>query len=81
METDSGKDTNRLIKNQWGRLATSSRPSLAGVFVDDETHAKGNRVSEVARIAIKARVKILLLDPIDVVLAKAQRGAHEPHLR
>jgi len=60
--------------NSRGRLATSGRPSLPGgeVFVDDETHAKSNRVSEVARIAIKAKGRVLFVDPIDVVVAKAQ---------
>jgi len=40
--------------------------------VNDETDAKTNRVSEVARIAIKARGKVIFVDAIDVVLAKAQ---------
>jgi DNA-binding LytR/AlgR family response regulator len=57
-----------------GRLATSGRTSLPGgeVFVDDETQAKQNRVGEVARIAIKARGRVLFVDPLDVVVAKAQ---------
>jgi len=60
--------------NSRGRLATASRPSLPGgeVFVDDKTRAKTNRVSEVARIAIKAKGRVLFVDPIDVVVAKAQ---------
>src|SRR5215469_2142049 len=61
------------INNQ-GRLATSGRTSLPGgeVFVDGETHAKSNRVSEVARIAIKAKDRFVFVDPIEVVVAKAQ---------
>jgi DNA-binding LytR/AlgR family response regulator len=57
-----------------GRLATSARTSLPGgeVFVNDETPAKRNRVSGVARIAIKAEGRVLFVDPIDVVVAKAQ---------
>ena len=49
-------------------------PRLPGgkVFVDDETHAKSSRVSEVTRIAIKAKGRVLFVDPIDVVVAKAQ---------
>jgi DNA-binding LytR/AlgR family response regulator len=56
------------------RLATSSRPSLprVKVFADDEAHAKSNRGSEVARIAIKAKGRVLFVNPIDVVVAKAQ---------
>jgi DNA-binding LytR/AlgR family response regulator len=42
------------------------------VFIDDETQAKSNRVNEVARIAIKAKGRVLFVDPIDVVVAKAQ---------
>jgi len=60
--------------NNRGRLATPSRTSLPGgeVFVDDETRARSNGVSEVARIAIKAKGRVLFVDPIDVVVAKAQ---------
>jgi len=60
--------------NNRGRLATSGRTSSAGseVVVDDETHANSNRVSGVARIAIKAKGRVLFVDPIDVVVAKAQ---------
>jgi DNA-binding LytR/AlgR family response regulator len=60
--------------NNRGRLATSGRTSLPGdeVFVDDETHAKSDRVIQVVRIAIKAKGRVLFVDPIDVVVAKAQ---------
>ena len=86
-EADPGKDTNRLIRNRLdrlapkdagsqinsrGRLAPSSGPPFPGGEVNDETDAKTNRVSEVARIAIKARGKVIFVDAIDVVLAKAQ---------
>jgi two-component system LytT family response regulator len=42
------------------------------VFVGDETHTKSNGVSEVARIGIKAKGRVLFVDPISVVVAKAQ---------
>jgi DNA-binding LytR/AlgR family response regulator len=87
-EADSGKDTSRLITDRLDclvpkiagseinnrGLATSGRTSSPGgeVFVDDETHANSNRVSGVARIAIKAKGRVLFVDPIDVVVAKAQ---------
>ena len=60
--------------NNRGRLATSGRNSLPGgeVFVDDGVHAKSNGVSEVARIAIKAKGRVLFVNAIDVVVAKAQ---------
>jgi DNA-binding LytR/AlgR family response regulator len=87
-EPDSGQDTSRLITdrldcpaskisgsgiNNRGRLATSGKTSLPGgeVFVD-ETRAKSNGVSEVARIAIKTKGRVLFVDSIDVVVAKAQ---------
>lgn len=56
------------------QLARSGRTSapVGEVFVDDAAHAKNNGVSEVARIAIKAKGRILFLDPTDVVVAKAQ---------
>src|SRR5215472_3052188 len=61
------------IRNQ-GQLATSGRTSLprGEVFADHETHAKANGVSEVARMAVKAKDRVLFVDPIDVVVAKAQ---------
>jgi DNA-binding LytR/AlgR family response regulator len=60
--------------NHQGRLATSGRTSLPGgeVFVEGATHAKSNRVREVARIAIKAKDRVVFVDPIEVVVAKAQ---------
>jgi DNA-binding LytR/AlgR family response regulator len=60
--------------NSRGRSATSSRTSLPGskALVADEPHAKSMRGSEVARIAVKAKGKVLFVDPIDVVVAKAQ---------
>jgi len=42
------------------------------VFLDDETHAESNGVSGVARIAIKAKGRVLFVDPTDLVVAKAQ---------
>jgi len=87
-KADSGTDTSRLITdrldcpvpriagseiNNRERLATPGRTLLPGeVFVDDETHAKSRRASEVARMAIKAKGRVLFVDPIDVVVAKAQ---------
>jgi len=57
-----------------GRLATPGGASLprGEVFADHETHAKGNGASEVARMAVKANGRVLFVDPIDVVVAKAQ---------
>ena len=82
-ETDSGKDTSRLENparkpagreiNDRGRLATSVNTSLpAGEEVLDAIQPKSNRINEVARIAIKANGRVLFVDPIDVVVAKAQ---------
>jgi len=57
-----------------GRFATPGRASLprGEVFADHETHPKGNGVSEVVRMAVKAKGRVLFVDPIDVVVAKAQ---------
>jgi DNA-binding LytR/AlgR family response regulator len=82
-EPDSGKDTswqNSAPKppgseiNHRRRLTTSGNTSLlAGEEVlDNAIHANGNRTNEVARIAIKANGRVLFVDPIDVVVAKAQ---------
>jgi DNA-binding LytR/AlgR family response regulator len=57
-----------------GRFTTPGRASLSGgeVFADHPTPAKGNAVSEVVRMAVKAKGRVLFVDPIDVVVAKAQ---------
>jgi DNA-binding LytR/AlgR family response regulator len=60
--------------NKRARLATTVRTSSPAdeLFVDDDTQAKSNVVREVARIAIKAKGRVLFVDPIEVVVAKAQ---------
>jgi DNA-binding LytR/AlgR family response regulator len=60
--------------DNWGRSAISASTSLPGgeVFTNDMTHAKSNHLSEVARIAIKAKCRILFVDPADLIVAKAQ---------
>jgi DNA-binding LytR/AlgR family response regulator len=60
--------------NKRARLATTVRTSspVDELFVDDDTQAKSNVVREVARIAIKAKGRVLFVDPIEVVVAKAQ---------
>lgn len=83
-EADAGKDTSRLdyaapktagseIKNR-GRLATSVNTTLppGEVVLDNALPAKFNRIGEVARIAIKAKGRVLFVDPNDVVVAEAQ---------
>jgi DNA-binding LytR/AlgR family response regulator len=64
---------NSNIDNR-GRSAISSSTSLLGgeVFANDVTHGKSNPLSDVARIAIKAKCRVLFVDPVDVVVAKAQ---------
>lgn len=60
------------IKNG-GRLAMSRTPLPAGeVSQGNETHAKSKGGSEVARIAIKAKGRVLFVNPVDVVVAKAE---------
>ena len=57
-----------------GRSAISASTSLFGgeVFANDLTHGKNNHLSDVARIAIKAKCRVLFVDPADVIVAKAQ---------
>jgi DNA-binding LytR/AlgR family response regulator len=38
----------------------------------EQFHAKSNHASEVGRLAIKAKGRVLFVDPIDVVVARAQ---------
>lgn len=57
-----------------GRSATSASTSLFGgeVFANDVTHGKRNNFGDVVRIAIKAKCRVLFVDPADVIVAKAQ---------
>jgi hypothetical protein len=60
--------------DNWGHSAISASTSLPGgeVIANDVTHAKSSYLSEVARIAIKAKCRVLFVDPADVIVAKAQ---------
>lgn len=60
--------------NNREQLGASGRTSLPGgqLLIDNEAYAKSNRVSGVARIAIKAKGRVLFVDPTDVFVAKAQ---------
>jgi DNA-binding LytR/AlgR family response regulator len=60
--------------NNRGRVATSGRTLLQASEVpfDNEIPVKNNHVKEVARIAIKAKGRVLFVDALDVVVAKAQ---------
>jgi len=82
-EADSDKDTSRLDNapkptgseiNKRKRLATSGKTSLPAdeEALDNAIHARSSRLNEVARIAIKVDGRVLFVDPIDVVAAKAQ---------
>lgn len=57
-----------------GRPAISASTSLLGgeVFVNDVTHGQSDHLSDVARIAIKAKCRVLFVDPAEVIAAKAQ---------
>jgi len=83
-EADSGKDTlwldNSAPKptgskiNNRGWLATTGHTSLPAdeEVLGEAIHAKSNRIHEVARIAIKANGRVVFVDTMDVVAAKAQ---------
>ena len=87
-EADSGKDVSSLIPDRLDSLATeiasdidipghsarSASASLLGgdLFANDVTHRKNNHLSDVARIAVKAKSRVLFVDPADVIAAKAQ---------
>jgi DNA-binding LytR/AlgR family response regulator len=85
-EADFGKDTSQLITgrldctapkiasnniNNRELLATLGRTSLPKSGVDGDTPTS-NGVNEVVRIAVKTKGRILFVDPIGVVVVKAQ---------
>jgi DNA-binding LytR/AlgR family response regulator len=71
---DCPAHTSAASENNRGEVARSDRTWLprGEVLLKNETHAKSNVASEVARIAIKVKGRVLFVDPIDVVVAKAQ---------
>jgi len=85
---DFGKDNSRLIADRLDCLAaklartrvsnrewaeTSEASSQMGeVFVDDDGPPANSEVGAIARIAIKAKGRVLFVNPLDVTLAKAE---------
>ena len=67
-----------IVDREIGNRGASETPDrtfssmASGVSVDDEIHARGNGTREGARIAIKAKGRVLFVDPIDVVVVVAQ---------
>jgi two-component system LytT family response regulator len=53
-------------------IGTRPDPVLDTVNEAERLYAKSNHLSTVTRIAVKAKGRILFVDPIDVVAAKAQ---------
>lgn len=60
------------IPNQVRSVTSERSLPRAEVFANHQTRAKGNGVSEAARMAVKAKGRVLFVDAIDVVVAKAQ---------
>jgi len=60
--------------NSWELSAASPRSSLPKVeeSIATETYAKFHHASEAPRIAIKAKGRVLFVDPIEIVVAEAQ---------
>lgn len=61
--------------HQGNIIATIAMPPdyiLDGAQEKERVHAASNGLNEVARIAIKAKGRVLFVDPIDVFVAKAQ---------
>jgi DNA-binding LytR/AlgR family response regulator len=87
-EADSGKDASSLTLHRlnclapgiasrnadnWGVGQNRPAPVSGGeVFATDVTRTKSNHWNDVARIAIKAKCRVLFVDPADVIVAKAQ---------
>ena len=60
--------------NSWEQSAASPRNSLPKVeeCIASETYARFHHASEALRIAVKAKGRVLFVDPIEIVVAKAQ---------
>jgi len=62
----------RNIDNRGGSAISASTSLLGGEVFADGTQGRNNHFSDVARIAIKAKCRVLFVDPGDVSVAKAQ---------
>ena len=87
-EADFGKDNSRLIADRLDRLApelahtrmttrgcaetTGASAQMREVFVDDDGPTSKNGAGAIARIAIKAKGRVLFVNPLDVTVAKAE---------
>jgi len=59
-----------------GRFATSDRASSPWrkVFLEGATHAGARGTGEVTRIAIKAKGRVLFVDPLELIVARAEEN-------
>src|SRR5215467_8143102 len=59
-----------------GRFVASDMisPPWGKVFLDDATHAASRGTGEIARIAIKAKGRVLFLDPLELIVARAEEN-------
>jgi DNA-binding LytR/AlgR family response regulator len=87
-EADFGKDNSRLIADRLDRLApklahtcmstrgwaetTGASAQMGEVFVDDDGPLSKNGAGAISRIAIKAKGRVLFVNPLDVTVAKAE---------
>jgi DNA-binding LytR/AlgR family response regulator len=57
-----------------GWFETSERASsqMGEVFADDDDPPANNGAGEIARIAVKAKGRVVFVNPLDVIVAKAQ---------
>jgi DNA-binding LytR/AlgR family response regulator len=62
----------QVTNRRWFETSDKVSPQMGEVFVDDDGPPANNGVGEIARIAIKAKGRILFVSPFDVIVAKAE---------
>ena len=56
----------------WGETSDRASSQMGEVFVDDDGPPANNGAGAIARIAIKAKGRVLFVNPLDVTVAKAE---------
>jgi DNA-binding LytR/AlgR family response regulator len=62
----------RVSNRGWVETSDRASAQMGEVFVDDDGPPANNGAGAIARIAIKAKGRVLFVNPLDVIVAKAE---------
>jgi DNA-binding LytR/AlgR family response regulator len=62
----------RVSDRGWAETSDRASPQIGEVFVEDDGPQSNNGAGAIARLAIKAKGRVLFVNPLDVTVAKAE---------